>query len=468
MIRPEESPARKRVWTRVLGCQMNKLDSQLLLSQLADLGYEPTENQEEADLVIFHTCSVRQHAEDRAWSLIGATRRLLRRRPETVVAVVGCMAQREGEGVLRRAPHVRLVVGTRMLGEFARLLAEVERTGSAVVATGEGAPLWPRRLARFRRSPFQAFVAIMRGCDNFCSYCIVPYVRGRAVSRPPEDVAAEVEALAAEGVVEVTLLGQNVDAYGRDRPGEGWSLAALLRRLHEVPGLRRLRFVTSHPRDMTEELLRTVAELPRVCPYLHLPAQSGSDAVLRRMARGYSRDQYLRLVERARRLIPEVTLASDFIVGFPGETEEDFRLTVDLVRRARFKNSFIFKYSPRPGTRAARLPDDVPPAVKQQRNRELLAVQAEVSLALNREQIGRTVTVLVEGPSRRDPRRLTGRTPGDHIVCFPGPADLVGREVPVRITEVTPLTLLGELVSEAAHGAAAAGPARPQREEVSR
>lgn len=438
----------KRVWVRALGCQMNKLDGQLLLSQLAPLGYEPTECQEEADLLIFHTCSVRRHAEDRAYSLIGATRRLVRRHPEVVVAVVGCMAQREGEGLRRRAPHVRLVVGTRMLGQFTRLLAEVERTGGAVVAVEEGTLVWPSRLTGFRRSLFQAFVAIMRGCDNFCSYCIVPYVRGRAVSRAPQEIVGEVEALVADGVVEVTLLGQNVDAYGRDRPREGWSLAGLLRRLQRVPGLRRLRFVTSHPGDMTEELLRTVAELPPVCPYLHLPAQSGSDAVLGRMRRGYTRADYLRLAERARELIPELTLASDFIVGFPGETEEDFQQTVALVQEVRFRNSFIFKYSARPGTKAARLPDDVPLSVKQRRNQELLAVQAEVSQAVNRGCVGRTLSVLVEGPSRRDPSRLTGRSPGDHIVCFRGPGDLVGREVGVRITDVTALTLFGEVAEE--------------------
>jgi len=455
----------KRVWVRTLGCQMNKLDGQLLLSQLAALGYEPTDRRDEADLLIFHTCSVRQHAEDRAYSLIGETRRLVQRRPEVVVAVVGCMAQREGERLRQRAPHVRMVVGTRVLGRFTQLLSEVERTGGAVVATDEGALLWPDRLVRFRRSRFQAFVSIMRGCDNFCSYCIVPYVRGRAVSRPPGEIVTEVEHLAADGVVEVTLLGQNVDAYGRDRPQEGWSLAGLLRRLHDAPGLRRLRFVTSHPRDMTEELLQTMADLPRVAPYLHLPAQSGSDAVLRRMRRGYTRTHYLHLVERARQLIPGVTLASDFIVGFPGETEADFQQTVDLLREVRFKNSFIFKYSPRPGTKAAHLPDDVPLSLKRQRNRELLTVQAEVSRELNRECIGRTLPVLVEGPSKRDPCRLTGRSPGDRIVCFPGPADLVGREVEVLITEVTALTLVGELVSEgAAARAEVSGPSR--KEEV--
>lgn len=441
----------KRVWVRALGCQMNKLDGQLLLSQLAPLGYEPTGCQDEADLLIFHTCSVRRHAEDRAYSLIGATRRLVRRRPEVVVAVVGCMAQREGEGLRRRAPHVRLVVGTRMLGQFTRLLAEVERTGGAVVAVDEGTLVWPSRLAGFRRSPFQAFVAIMRGCDNFCSYCVVPYVRGRAVSRAPQEIVGEVEALVADGVVEVTLLGQNVDAYGRDRPREGWSLAGLLRRLQPVPGLRRLRFVTSHPRDMTEELLRTVAELPPVCPCLHLPAQSGSDAVLGRMRRGYTRADYVRLAERARELIPELTLASDFIVGFPGETEEDFQQTVALVQEVRFRNSFIFKYSARPGTKAAQLPDDVPLSVKQRRNQELLAVQAEVSQAVNRGCVGRTLSVLVEGPSKRDPSRLTGRSPGDHIVCFRGPGDLVGREVGVRITDATALTLFGEVAEEPGH-----------------
>jgi tRNA-2-methylthio-N6-dimethylallyladenosine synthase len=444
----------KRVWVQALGCQMNKHDSEVLLSQLASLGYEPVEEQAEADLVVFHTCSVRAHAEERAYSLIGATRALTQRRPGVVVAVVGCMAQREGAGLRARAPHVRLVVGTHMLGEFPQLLWEVERTGGAVVATGEGARLWPGRLPRFRHSSFQAFVAIMRGCSNACSYCIVPLVRGRAVSREPADIAFEVEALAADGVVEVTLLGQNVDAYGRDRPQERWSLAGLLRRLHEVRGLRRLRFVTSHPGDVTEELLRTMAELPRVSPYLHLPVQSGSDAVLARMRRGYTRGQYLQVVERARTLVPGVTLASDFIVGFPGETEEEFRQSGDLLARVRFKNSFIFKYSPRPGTAAAGCADDVPREVKKRRNQELLAVQAEVSLALNREGIGRTLPVLVEGPSKRDPTRLTGRTPGDRIVCFPGPASCAGEEVDVLITGATALVLHGELVGPGAEATA--------------
>jgi len=433
-----------RVWVRALGCQMNKLDSRLLLSEVAALGYQQTDRQEEADLLIFHTCSVREHAEQRALSLIGETARLVRRRPEVVVAVVGCMAQRLADKLLARAPHVRLVVGTRMLGQFGRLLQEVVSDGRTIVATQEGLLLWSERAVRFRQSPFQAYVSIMRGCDNWCSYCVVPRVRGPAASRPSASVVAEVEALVADGTVEVTLLGQNVDAYGRDL-GNGESLAGLLRRLHEVEGLRRLRFVTSHPRDMTEELLRTVGELPRVCPYLHLPAQSGSDTVLRRMRRGYTRSQYLRLVERAYQLVPEVTVASDFIVGFPGESEEDFGQSVELIRRCRFKNSFIFKYSPRPGTKAAEFADDVPREVKRRRNRELLAVQEEVSLSQNRGLIGRTVRVLVEGPSRRDPARLTGRDPGDHIVCFAGSKELVGREVAVLITEATALTLLGEL-----------------------
>jgi tRNA-2-methylthio-N6-dimethylallyladenosine synthase len=433
----------RRVWTRALGCQMNKLDSQLVLSQVTDLGYEPTDRQAEADLLIFHTCSVREHAEQRAMSLIGETATLVGRRPDTVVAVVGCMAQRLAGVLAERAPHVRLVVGTRMLAEFGRLLQEVLSDSATVVATGEGPVDRIHRAVRFRQSPFQAYVSIMRGCDNFCSYCVVPHVRGRAASRRPASVCREVEALVADGVREVTLLGQNVDAYGRDLDGEE-GLAALLRRLHEIPGLARLRFVTSHPRDMTDELLRTVADLPEVCPYLHVPAQSGSDAVLRRMRRGYTSARYLEVVEQARDRIPDVTLASDFIVGFPGETEEDFARSVALVRRCRFKNSFIFKYSPRPGTRAAHLSDDVPMETKRRRNHELLAVQEEVSLQENRQLIGRRVEVLVEGPSKRDPRKLTGRDRGDRVVCFPGGEDLVGREVTVRVTEVTALTLLGE------------------------
>jgi tRNA-2-methylthio-N6-dimethylallyladenosine synthase len=332
-----------------------------------------------------------------------------------------------------------------MLSEFGALLQEVLTDGTRVAATGEQPLHWSDRAVRFRQSPFQAYVSIMRGCDNFCTYCIVPYVRGRAVSRPPESVVGEVESLVADGVVEVTLLGQNVDAYGHDLD-RSETLAGLLCRLQDIPGLRRLRFVTSHPRDMTEELLRAVAELPAVCPYLHMPAQSGSDSVLRRMHRGYTSSRYLDLVDQAYTLIPDVTLASDFIVGFPGETEEDFDRSVALVRRCRFKNSFVFKYSPRIGTRAADMVDDVPWEEKRRRNGELLAVQEEVSLRGNQAFVGRTVSVLVEGLSRRDRTRWTGRDRGDHIVCFTGGEKLVGREVDVLVTEATALTLLGEFV----------------------
>ena len=315
-----------------------------------------------------------------------------------------------------------------------------------------------------RPDPYRAFVAIMRGCNNFCSYCIVPHVRGREISRPPEDVENEVRALVRGGCAEITLLGQNIDAYAAANS----RLPDLLRRLDaNVPGLERLRFVTSHPKDISAELLRAMAELPSLCEHLHMPAQSGSTRILRAMNRGYTADRYREIIASAREIVPDIEIASDFIVGFPGETDEDFEATVSLVRECRFNQSFIFKYSPRERTKAAEMPDDVPLAVKQERNQRLLAVQEEVSRARQRAKEGRTFEVLVEGPSKRDKSRLAGRTRGYDIVVFPGPEGSGGKcssvrtdahsphatnirsgaLVNVRITDSTPLTLFGELES---------------------
>jgi tRNA-2-methylthio-N6-dimethylallyladenosine synthase len=478
----------KRLFIQTVGCQMNVLDSELVAADLLQAGYELVDSPRRADTILLNTCSVRQHAEDKIYSALGRLKHLKERHPDRIIGVMGCMAQKDRQQILRRAPHVDLVVGP---GQLSLVPALLER-----IAAGDGpqvevsldrgaddpasvrqsfARFDPLRTAKARAVPHQALVRIMFGCDKLCTYCIVPSVRGPEQSRPAGEIEAEVRRLADEGCLEVTLLGQTVNSY-RDRSGgRTVRLADLLGRLHDIGGLRRLKFVTNHPRHMTEPLLQAVRDLPKVSPYLHVPAQSGSNRMLRRMRRGYTVESYREMLLRIRQTIPQAAVTSDFIVGFCGETEEDFQQTVDLVRQARFKNSFIFKYSPRPGTEAARLyEDDVPDDVKRRRNNELLAVQNAISLEDNRPFVGRTVEILVEGPSKvgrkrekrgresffaypgEEPRlslpkkdsqplfsavQLVGRTACDRIVVFDGPRDLAGRILPVRIAAADAFTL---------------------------
>lgn len=438
----------RKVWLEAFGCQMNVLDGELVLSDLSRRGYVRATREEEADLVVFNTCSVRAHAEERVHSRLGQLRRRKEREPGFRIAVMGCMAQRQGEELIRRAPHVDVVCGSQAFVRMPDYLAEVETTGRPVVALTQEGVHGQKRDIRVRPQSHQAFVAVMRGCHHRCSYCIVPRTRGgKEQSRPVADVVNEVAALAADGVREVTLLGQNINSYGRSLP-ERPTLAALIRAVHEVEGVDRIRFVTSNPMDLERELLDTMGELPKVMEYLHFPAQSGSDTVLRRMFRGYTRDRYLELSDLARELVPGIELATDFIVGFPGETDAEFRETVDLMERVRFQTSYVFKYSPRPGTKAAALADDVPEEVKKERNQVLLRIQERHSLAINQRRIGRRYEVLVEGPSKRDASRLTGRTRTNQIVAFGGPPDLAGRLVDVVVHRATPLTLIGEIVGD--------------------
>ena len=453
---------------------MNKLDSEIVEGLLREAGYEQASSESSADVILFNTCSVRQHAEDKVYSRVGALRALKEKRNHLVIGILGCMAQKERERIFQRLPHVDLVVGTT---EFPRLAAMVEEARQArkhIVATetrslsglvrparaesqaasrngfqvadapksptcqshfGDGTPLWRRR----------AFVACVRGCDNFCSYCVVPYLRGPEESRPPREVLEEVRRLVDAGVREVTLLGQNINSYGRRSGGE-YNLASLLEAMNDIEGLSRIRFLTSHPRDLSKEILLAMAALPRVCESLHLPIQSGSDRILQAMRRGYTRLEYLNKVAMARQVVREVTISTDFIVGFPGETEEDFQASARIIREVRFRNCFIFKYSPRPLTSASRLVDDVPRAEKERRNRELLRVQEEVSREENSKLIGKTLEVLVEGPSKKNPAKLTGRSRGDHIVVFEGQSDLVGSLAHVRVKDSTALTLFAEVV----------------------
>jgi tRNA-2-methylthio-N6-dimethylallyladenosine synthase len=444
MIDTAPSP-RRRVYFEAFGCQMNVLDGELVLADLCRSGFELTDDPDGADLVVFNTCSVRAHAEERVLSRIGQLAPRKERDPGFRIAVMGCMAQRMAGDLVRRAPHVDVVCGSQQFARMPELLDRAESTGRPVVAVAQDGLSDTTRNVSVRPESFRAYVAVMRGCHHRCTYCIVPHVRGgRETSRPVSEVVEEVRALAADGVLEVTLLGQNINSYGRGLPDRP-RLPELLRAVHEVEEIRRIRFLTSNPMDIEEELLDAMAGLPKVMEYLHFPAQSGSDTILRRMARGYTAARYLEIARRARRIVPGIELASDFIVGFPGEREADFRATVDLMEEVRFQQSFVFKYSPRPGTRAADHPDDVPDEVKRERNRILLQVQQRHSLAINQSRIGRALPVLVTGPSPRRGDRLAGRTRTNQTAVFPGSPDLAGRIVPVAIRRVSTLTLIGEV-----------------------
>jgi tRNA-2-methylthio-N6-dimethylallyladenosine synthase len=442
--RAERDPA--KVCFITFGCQMNKLDSELAAAEFARRGSTLTGDPDEAGVVIVNTCSVRRHAEDRARSHLGRFKDAREHCPTFVLAVMGCMAQKAGRDLLDAFPHLDVVCGTRRFMDLPELVERARAEGERVLAADE-VPVRLDRVPTCRPERYRAFVSVMRGCNSFCSYCIVPYVRGRETSRPPDEIADEVRALVDDGCVEVTLLGQNIDAY---RHGDA-RLADLLERLAGLGGLRRLRFVTSHPRDISDRLLQTMADLPPVCEHLHMPAQSGSDRILRTMNRGYTAGRYLEIVEAARRTVPGIELAGDFIVGFPGETDTDFRRTVELLRAAQYNQAFIFKYSPREGTRAAAMDDNVPREVKQARNQELLRAQEAVSRARHRAKEGRELEVMVTGPSKRDASRLSGRTRGNDIVVFPGPDGPLrpGDLVHVRITDSTPLTLYGEAAGRA-------------------
>ena len=458
-----------KVYLETMGCQMNRLDSELVTAQLRAAGHEMVGDPRLADAILYNTCSVRRHAEDKVHSRLGADGRRKSARRRLIVGVLGCMAQREGEALRRRHPAVDILCGPGQLRRLPEMLAAAASDGRAGIALDPDRASAARspvpadldaldqaRDPRAAPTPGQAFVRIMRGCDRFCAYCVVPYVRGPQISRRPDRIAEEVRRLVEAGKTQITLLGQTVNSYAWPDGARTVRFSDLLGRLSGIEGLRRLRFVTSYPKDFGDDILRAMRDLPNVCEYIHCPAQSGSDAVLRRMNRRYTRAEYDGLVDRARAIVPGVVLAGDFIVGFPGETEGHHAASADLIRRSGYKNSFIFKYSPRPGTRAARhLPDDVPMAVKKRRNRELLAVQAEVGLAHHRAYIGRRVEVLVEGPSPRadkqatpptaDSAQLVGRTRGDHIVVFDGPRSLAGQYVAVTVTDATALTLLGAL-----------------------
>lgn len=461
---------RKTVHIKTFGCQMNKLDTALVSSALLDEGFVLIDNVKDARAVLINTCSVRDLAEQRVLSHLGHLKHIKKQKPNLVVAVIGCMAQRLGQELFEDNT-VDIVCGPAQIPQIPHLISLALNEKKNLLTITEKIRQKPDdeenlALDKFesvfdraeKNLPGQAFVRIMRGCDNFCSYCVVPYVRGPEVSRPPAAIIEQIKRLAGDGVKQITLLGQKVNAYKYTSGDKTSCLADLLYLVSEVDSVKWIKFVTNYPSEQFyNPILKAMADLPKVCNYLHMPAQSGSDKILRAMNRRYTAAQYLEMLDRARTAVPDIAISGDFIVGYPGETEEDFQATTELLKKAKYKNAFIFKYSPRPGTKAdKKLADSAPHQIKRKRNTELLAAQEKISAELARTFLGQTVKVLVEGLSKKphldsaegtNNPQLVARTSTDWIVVFNGPPSLAGRFVTVKITKTAPLTLFANLTN---------------------
>ena len=447
----------RKLYVKSFGCQMNVYDSRRMADTLAPHGYVETGSAEDADLIILNTCHIREKAAEKVYSELGRMHRLKQaaatENRRLVVAVAGCVAQAEGEEIIRRAPTVDLVFGPQSYHRLPALLALATREGRAVdtefAAEDKFAHLAPPSAAAIRARGACAFVTVQEGCDKFCTFCVVPYTRGAELSRPVHNIVAEIESLAAAGVREVTLIGQNVNAYhGAGPDGRAWSLARLLGRVGEVPGIERLRYTTSHPHDMDDGLIAAHRDLPNLMPQLHLPVQSGSDRILAAMNRNHTLRDYLDVVRRLREACPAIALTSDFIVGFPGESESDFAATLGLVSEVGFSGAFSFKYSPRPGTPGAEMNGQIDEAVKSERLQRLQEAIDRGQAAFNRACLSRTLDVLFERPGRH-PGQLVGRSPYLQPVQAAAPASLIGEIAAVTITEIGSNSLFGALVETA-------------------
>ncbi|AVG15757.1 MULTISPECIES: tRNA (N6-isopentenyl adenosine(37)-C2)-methylthiotransferase MiaB [Chromobacteriaceae] len=438
----------KKVYIKTFGCQMNEYDSDKMADVLGSAeGMVKTDNPEEADVILFNTCSVREKAQEKVFSDLGRIRPLKEANPNLIIGVGGCVASQEGDAIVKRAPYVDVVFGPQTLHRLPDLIESRKQSGRSQVDIS-----FPE-IEKFDHIPpakvdgGAAFVSIMEGCSKYCSFCVVPYTRGEEVSRPFEDVLTEIAGLAAQGVKEISLLGQNVNAYrGLMSDGEIADFALLLEYVHEIPGVERIRFTTSHPREFSQRIIDCYAKLPKLVSHLHLPVQSGSDRVLMAMKRGYTGLEYKSIIRKLRAIRPDLCLSSDFIVGFPGETEADFEQTLKLVRDCEFDFSFVFIYSPRPGTPASNLPDDTPHAEKVRRLEALNEVIEAKGFEINKAMVGSVQRVLVENVSKKDASMLAARTANNRVVNFAGHPRLLGQTVDVRITEARPHSLAGEVV----------------------
>lgn len=429
------------------GCQMNESDSEHYAGQLEDIGYLYTDNFYNADLVLVNTCCIRESAELKIYGKIGELTQLKRKNPDAVVCVAGCMAQKDGEAILKKYRHVDMVLGTSYVNSFTALLQEYKETGNRKAYLEMEVKSSEFEGHRVRKSGFSAWIPIMYGCNNFCTYCIVPYVRGRERSRSRENILEEVRAAVAEGYTEITLLGQNVNSYGKEF-GEKDAFSNLLREVDKVAGIERVHYMTSHPKDMSEDLIRAVAEGKHLCKDFHVPFQSGSSRILKAMNRGYDREKYLALIERIRKYVPDATLSTDIIVGFPGETDADFEETCSMVEKVGFDSAFTFIYSKRSGTPAAVMGEQVDDKVKHERLNRLMEIQNGISLKKNKGHIGETVEVMAEGPTEKNPDVWSGRTNGNKLVLWQEDGKNIkkGDLLKVKITTAQTWILKGEAV----------------------
>ena len=428
------------------GCQMNEEDSEKLSGMLKRLGYSKTEIKEEASIILFNTCCVRENAENKVYGNLGRLKKLKEKNPELVIGICGCMMQQEGmaDNILKRFPYVNIIFGTHNSYKFPEYLNKVKTEGVQVKEIMDKETKIIEGIPVDRESSIKAFVTIMYGCDNFCTYCVVPYVRGRERSRTPEDIINEIKDLVSKGYKEITLLGQNVNSYGKGLEGD-MNFSKLLKIVNEVEGLERIRFMSSHPKDLTEEVIMTIKECNKVCEQIHLPVQSGSNELLKVMNRHYDIERYIELANLIRREIPECSISTDFIIGFPGETEENFQDTVKLVEEVGFDSAFTFIYSRRNNTPADKMENQIPDDVKHDRFNRLLEVLNKNVISGNKYYEGKTVEVLVEDQSKSDESRLVGRTRNGRLVNLAGNKELIGKLVNVKINRAQPFSLIGEI-----------------------
>lgn len=436
----------KRAYIQTFGCQMNERDAESLAGMLEELGYYQTDTQEKADMIILNTCCVRETAESKVFGLLGRLRKLKVIRPELIIGVCGCMPQQEevAKRIRHSFPFVDLIFGTHNVHELPRMLQQIHQTREAVLEVWSTERGIAENIPVRRKDKLKAWVTIMYGCNNFCTYCIVPYVRGRERSRAPEDIINEIKELGKQGYKEVTLLGQNVNSYGKDFENN-FNFADLLRDIDSLDGIERVRFMTSHPRDFDQRLIEVLASAKKLCEHFHLPAQAGSNKILKAMNRGYTREQYLELINKIRQAIPDCSITADLMVGFPGETEEDFEQTLDLVRQVRYDSAFTFVYNIRTGTPAAKM-EQIAEEIKSSRIQRLVELQSRISLENNKQDEGKILEVLVEGETKTNPDKLAGRTRTNKLVVFSGDVSLTGGLVSVKINTGRPNLLEGELV----------------------
>lgn len=437
----------KHYFIETWGCQMNEEDSEKLSGMLHGMGYIKTDIREDADIIVFNTCCVRENAELKVYGNLGELKNLKKSKPDLIIAVCGCMMQQKGiaENIKKRYPFVSLIFGTHNIHRFPELINNAMQSENTVMDIEEYNGEIVEGIPIARESNIKALVTIMYGCNNFCTYCIVPYVRGRERSRKPQDILDEVKKLAEDGYKEITLLGQNVNSYGRGLD-EDINFARLLYMLNEVEGIERIRFMTSHPKDLSDEVIQAVKDCNRVCKHIHLPLQSGSTRLLRKMNRNYTKEKYLDVIDKIKSQIPGIAITTDIIVGFPGETEEDFEETMDVVRRVEFDSAFTFLFSPRQGTPAAKMEDQIDESTKHDRFNRLVDLLNKIGFEKNMKYVGSTVDVLVEGPSKNDESKLMGRTDTGKLVNFTYNRDVTGQIAKVRITEAQTWSLGGELI----------------------